>query len=124
MPTPTAFRAPEEYYATLFHEMTHASGHPDRLARFSATNATAPFGSPDYSREELVAEMGSALLCARSGISCVTIENQAAYVAGWLKTLQADARAVVIAAAQAQRAVDHILGASADENASDRPGSR
>jgi antirestriction protein ArdC len=112
VPATAAFRTPEEYYSTLFHEMTHATGHPDRLGRFSATDATAPFGSPNYSREELVAEMGSALLCARAGISCATIENQAAYIAGWLKTLQADARAVVIAAAQARRAVDHILGVS------------
>ncbi len=114
MPAPAAFRTPEEYYATLFHEATHATGHPDRLARFSPTDAPAPFGSPDYSREELVAEMGSALLCARAGISCATIENQAAYIAGWLKTIQADVRAVVIAAAQAQRAVDHILGTGTD----------
>jgi antirestriction protein ArdC len=69
-----------------------------------------PFGSADYSREELVAEMGAALLCAEGGISCATIENQAAYVAGWLKCLEEDARAVVIAAAQAQRAADLILG--------------
>jgi antirestriction protein ArdC len=114
MPAFAAFRAPEEYYATLFHEATHSTGHPDRLGRFSATDAPAPFGSPDYSREELVAEMGSALLCARAGISCATIENQAAYIAGWLKTLQADSKAVVIAAAQAQRAVDHILGTGTD----------
>jgi antirestriction protein ArdC len=54
--------------------------------------------------------MGAALLCAEGGISCATIENQAASVAGWLKSLKEDARAVVIAAAQAQRAADLILG--------------
>lgn len=110
MPAVSAFRTSEDYYATLFHELTHSTGHPNRLARLSGDAATAPFGSPDYSREELVAEMGSALLCAESGIACATVENQAAYVAGWLKTLKEDARAVVIAAAQAQRAADHILG--------------
>ena len=110
MPATASFHSPEDYYATLFHELTHSSGHPDRLARLSSAEAPAPFGSADYSREELVAEMGGALLCAEAGISCATIENQAAYVAGWLKTLRADARAVIIAAAQAQRAVDHILG--------------
>ena len=61
-------------------------------------------------REELVAEMGSALLCAEAGIACATLENQAAYVAGWLKVLEEDSRAVIFAAAQAQRAVDRILG--------------
>jgi antirestriction protein ArdC len=114
MPSPGAFRSPEEYYATLLHELTHATGHPNRLGRLSLTDAPAAFGSADYSREELVAEMGSAFLCAEAGISCATIENQAAYVAGWVKALQGDARAVVIAAAQAQRAADHILGLTTD----------
>jgi antirestriction protein ArdC len=114
MPAPGAFRTPEDYYATLFHELTHASGHPNRLARLSPTDAPARFGSADYSREELVAEMGSAFLCAEAGISCATIENQAAYVAGWVKALQGDARAVVIAASQAQRAADHVLGRTTD----------
>ena len=54
--------------------------------------------------------MGAALLCAEADIACTTLENQAAYVASWLKVLEEDSRAVVIAAAQAQRAVDRILG--------------
>jgi antirestriction protein ArdC len=110
MPAPVAFRSPEDYYATLFHELTHATGHPDRLARFSKADALVAFGSSDYSREELVAEMGSALLCAEGGISSATIENQAAYIGGWVAALRGDARAVIVAAAQAQRAADLILG--------------
>lgn len=110
MPAPSAFESSEAYYATLLHELVHSTGHPSRLGRFPVSGVVPPFGSADYSREELVAEMGAALLCAEGGISCTTIENQAAYVAGWLKSLEDDARAVVIAAAQAQRAVDVILG--------------
>jgi antirestriction protein ArdC len=110
MPAPAAFESSEAYYATLLHELVHSSGHPTRLGRFPVSGVVPPFGSADYSREELVAEMGAALLCAEGGISCATIDNQAAYVAGWLKCLEEDARAVVIAAAQAQRAADLILG--------------
>jgi antirestriction protein ArdC len=114
MPAITAFHTPEDYYSTLLHELCHSTGHPQRLGRLSTADAPAPFGSPDYSREELVAEMGAALLCAEAGIACATLENQAAYIAGWLKELKGDARAVVVAAAQAQRAADHILGRSGE----------
>jgi antirestriction protein ArdC len=62
----------------------HSRGHPKRLAREGITDATA-FGSAVYSKEELIAEMGAAYLCAEAGISNVVIANQAAYVAGWLK---------------------------------------
>ena len=75
MPDRTAFHSPEAYYSTLFHELTHSTGHQKRLGRFTADQPPAPFGTPDYSREELVAELGAALLCARTGISNVTIEN-------------------------------------------------
>jgi len=84
MPARELFTTAEEYYATLLHELTHSSGHPTRLARETITEA-APFGSATYSKEELCAEMGSAFLCAEAGISPAVIENQAAYLAGWLK---------------------------------------
>jgi antirestriction protein ArdC len=73
----------------------------------------APFGSPVYSQEELIAEMGAAFLCAEVGISPAVIENQAAYVAGWLAKLHNERRLLVHAAAQAQRAADFILGRNA-----------
>jgi len=69
-----------------------------------------PFGSPDYSREELVAEMGSAFLCAHAGISPSVIENQAAYISGWLGRLREDKKLVIQAAAAGQRAADWIRG--------------
>jgi antirestriction protein ArdC len=74
--------------ATTYHEMSHAVGHPKRLNRKSITEA-APFGSPTYSFEEMIAEMSAAYLCAEAGISPAVLENQAAYVAGWLKKCRA-----------------------------------
>jgi antirestriction protein ArdC len=109
MPARELFTSVEEYYATLLHEVCHSSGHPKRLARETITEA-APFGSATYSKEELCAEMGSAFLCAEAGISVPVIQNQAAYVAGWLERLHDDRKLLVYAAAQAQKAADFILG--------------
>jgi len=108
LPPRELFTSAEEFYATLGHECLHASGHQSRLNRESITEA-APFGSPVYCREELIAEMGAAFLCAEVGISPVVLENQAAYVQGWLGKIRGDKRLVVIAAAQAQKAADYIL---------------
>lgn len=108
IPPRCLFVSPEEYGATLLHELTHSTGHGKRLARESITEAAA-FDSAIYSKEELVAEMGGAYLCAEAGISNAVIENQAAYIAGWLKKLRDDRRLVIQAAAQAQHAVDYIL---------------
>jgi antirestriction protein ArdC len=112
MPRLELFRSAEDYYATLFHEVTHATGHPSRLDR-EHLGTPAPFGSPDYSREELVAELGAAFLCGHAGIFPHVADNQAAYLAGWLKVLKGDKRLLPIAASQAQRAADFILGAHA-----------
>jgi antirestriction protein ArdC len=109
IPPRELFATAEEYYATLLHELTHSTGHSTRLARETITEA-APFGSTTYSKEELCAEMGSAFLCAEAGISRAVIENQAAYVAGWLSKLREDRKLLVYAAAQAQKAADFILG--------------
>ena len=109
IPGEAPFDSSEDYYATLLHEGSqHGASEP--VGPLPGVRCRPSLGSADYSREELVAEMGAALLCAEGGISCATIENQAAYVAGWLKCLEEDSRAVVIAAAQAQRAADLILG--------------
>jgi len=108
LPPRELFISAEEQIATTYHEVSHATGHPKRLNRKSITEA-APFGSPIYATEELVAEMSAAYLCAESGISPAVIENQAAYVAGWLKKLRDDRKLVVHAAAEAQKAADYIL---------------
>lgn len=80
MPPRNLFVSGEEYSATLLHELVHSVGHEKRLARESITEAAA-FGSAVRSKEELIAEMGSAYLCAEAGISAAVIANQAAYVA-------------------------------------------
>lgn len=107
LPERTRFASVEEYYSTLFHELSHSTGHSSRLDRKLDTDPK-PFGSPDYGKEELVAEMSAAFLCSYAGINPVVIENQAAYLAGWLKQLKEDKRLVVSAAGQAQRAADWI----------------
>jgi antirestriction protein ArdC len=112
LPTRELFISAEEQIATTYHEMSHAAGHPKRLNRKSITEA-APFGSPTYSFEEMIAEMSAAYLCAEAGISPAVLENQAAYVAGWLKKLRDDRKLLIHAAAQAQRAADYILNRTA-----------
>ena len=108
MPKPGRFESSEAYYKTLFHELTHSTGHSSRLNR-NVDLKLAAFGSSDYSREELVAEMGAAFLCGETGILDAQIGQSAAYIAGWLKALKNDRKMVVTAAAQAQKAVDFIL---------------
>jgi antirestriction protein ArdC len=108
LPPRELFEAAAEDAATTLHELSHSSGHAKRLAREGITEV-APFGSPVYSSEELIAELSAAFLCAEAGISNAVLENQAAYVAGWLKALRGDARLIVHAAAQAQKAADYIL---------------
>ena len=110
---PECFDSPESYYATLFHELVHSTGAKHRLGR-DIGDRMMPFGSVDYSKEELVAEMGSAFLCAAAGISPPTIEQSAAYIDGWRRKLKDDKKLVVQAAALGQRAADHILGVSFD----------
>ena len=114
LPPRELFAGAEELYATAFHELAHATGSPKRLNRDSIAEA-APFGSPVYSREELIAEMTAAYLCAEAGISPAVISNQAAYIQGWLAKLRGDMRMVVTAATQAQKAADYILGRAHDE---------
>jgi antirestriction protein ArdC len=113
MPERTRFDGAEEYYSTLFHELTHSTGHSSRLNRSSLADFER-FGDHNYSREELVAEMGAAFLAGYCGIENRTINNSAAYLANWLDALKNDSRMVLIAASQAQRAVDLILGICSD----------
>jgi antirestriction protein ArdC len=112
LPPRELFTSPEEEACTIFHEYSHASGSHKRLDRSSIAEA-APFGSPTYSFEELVAEMSAAFLCAEAGISPAVISNQAAYIQGWLAKLRSDKRLVIMAAAQAQKAADFILNRTA-----------
>ncbi|QDT57100.1 DNA primase TraC [Caulifigura coniformis] len=114
IPEPEHFETRESYYATLFHELSHSTGHSKRLNRGLDT-VLAPFGSPDYGKEELVAEMSAAFLAASCGISPPTIEQSAAYLDNWRRVLKGDKRLVVTAAGAAQRSADWILAQQSQE---------
>jgi antirestriction protein ArdC len=116
MPSQERFTSPEEYYSTLFHELTHSTGHRERLARKGIVD-DIHFGSQTYSQEELVAEMGAAFLMGHCGLEQATLDNSAAYIDAWRQRLKSDSRVVVFAAAQAQRAADLILSHSANDEA-------
>ena len=103
------FNHAEGYYATLLHELIHSTGHSSRLAR-PGLMSVERFGSQVYSREELVAELGAAYLCADVGIMPATIDQSASYIAGWLEPLRKDPRILIQAAQQAQKAADWIKG--------------
>jgi antirestriction protein ArdC len=111
MPSKSVFNSSEGYYSTLFHELTHSTGHASRIGREGIAE-TAGFGSAVYSREELIAEMGAAMLCGVTGIAPAVLENSAAYLRSWIGVLKGDSKLVVTAASQAQKAADYIRGVS------------
>ncbi len=99
------------YASTVLHELTHSTGHESRLNRTLANS----FGCEAYAQEELVAEIGAAMLATQLGIE-VEWDQTAAYVASWLKALKDDRKLIIQAAQKAQKAVDLILPAPvADE---------
>jgi antirestriction protein ArdC len=103
VPPQPAFFAQINYYRTALHELTHATGHRSRLDR----DQSASFGAKDYAREELIAEMGSAFLCAALGIEPTV--RHADYLASWLDVLRGDNRAIFRAASAASKAADWLL---------------
>ena len=113
MPGRERFTSSQEYYCTLFHELVHSTSHETRLNRKEC--AGAKFGSKAYSREELVAEIGAAMLCGVAHIENVTLDNSAAYIDSWSRILRTDSRMVVIAAQQAQKAADYIQGVKSND---------
>jgi antirestriction protein ArdC len=115
MPARSAFHSAEEYYSTFFHaDPFHRASFPRRQHN--------PFGSEDYSKEELVAEMGAAMLCGFAGIASRTLDNSASYLQSWISRLRSDSRLIVSAASQAQKAADYILARTAAETESDTKG--
>lgn len=109
MPLRSRFVDTAHYYSTLFHELVHSTGHSSRLNRTFGDR----FGDELYSKEELVAEMGAAFLCAIAGIANEhTDRNTTAYIQNWISKLEEDNRLIIQAAANAQRAADCILGES------------
>jgi antirestriction protein ArdC len=112
MPARSRFVDAPHYYNTLFHELVHSTGHESRLNRIFGDR----FGDELYSKEELVAEMGAAFLCAVAGIANEhTDRNTTAYIQNWIAKLEEDNRLIVHAAANAQRAVDLILGTTFEQ---------
>jgi antirestriction protein ArdC len=107
LPMMKQFTETAEYYGTAFHEMVHSTGHMKRLARL---DTTANFGGEEYSKEELVAEIGSAALVNHAGLeTSKSFRNSAAYVQNWLQALKNDKRFIVSAASKADKAVNYIL---------------
>ena len=107
-----------EYYSTAFHEATHSTGHPSRLHRFDVFSSNAAFGSEEYSKEELTAEIGAACVLHQLGIaSPESLRNSAAYVQGWLKALRDDKQLIIGAAARAEKAVRRIMNQPETEGA-------
>ncbi len=117
---PEHFITPEQYYATVFHECAHSTGHKKRLKR-GIEEKGAPKGSDSYNKEELVAEMASAYLCAIAGIGPATIDNAAAYIKGWSRSLRQDKKLFITAAGQAQKAADLILGTTFEAKSKPTP---
>jgi antirestriction protein ArdC len=105
MPPFELFKSPEGYYGTLAHELVHWTGHSSRLDRKNMNQ----FGSPDYAREELIAEFGSAFLLAMFGLSAEPREDHAHYLANWLQVLRDEPNALQEAATKAQEASKMLI---------------
>ena len=110
VPMKEQYNLVNEYYSTTFHELTHSTGHKNRLDRLE-TGAVASFGSETYSKEELVAEIGSATLMNVTGIETPkTFKNSTAYIQNWLQVLKNDNKFIVSASSKAEKAVNFIIG--------------
>ncbi len=109
VPPQPAFSEQINYYRTCFHELGHWTGHKARLDR----DLSHSFGSKPYAREELVAEMASAFVCATLGITPTVRHTD--YIGSWLEVLKEDNRAIFRAASHASKAADFILAFRKDE---------
>lgn len=110
VPRMEQFKVAEEYYSTLFHELTHSTGHESRLSRLGDMGSVS-LGNEEYSKEELVAEIGSATLMNHCGIEIEkTFRNSVAYIENWLSVLKNDRKFIVSASSKASKAVELILG--------------
>ncbi len=108
IPKIETFDKSEDYYGALFHELVHSTGHNERLCRRELLESKG-FGTEDYAKEELTAEMGASYLKSYAGIPIEQLENNASYIQSWLGRLKNDKKFIVHASAQAQKATDYIL---------------
>lgn len=107
VPPGFSFKESEEFYSTLFHELVHSTGHEKRLGR----DMSGIFGDDRYSKEELVAELGSAFLCGIAGMkSRGRVRNHAAYLKGWMSKLKEDKKMFFDAMSKASKAINYIVG--------------
>lgn len=112
MPKKEQFKSDNEYYSTIFHELVHSTGHSSRLNRNEVMDLNF-FGSHEYSKEELTAEMGAVFLCNEVGIES-TLDNSLSYLKSWLEKLQDDTKLLIVASGKAQKASDYILDRKPD----------
>jgi antirestriction protein ArdC len=106
MPAKATFESPDEFYATIFHEMTHATEHPSRLDWSRKDREHA------YALGELIAEIGGVYVCRELGVPSDNLDNHTAYLASWLRAMKSDPRFIFMASAQASKAADYILSFS------------
>ena len=117
LPLAQQFRTEADYWSTLLHELVHSTGHAKRLNREGITSSSRRFGDPVYAFEELVAELGSAFMCAQLGVFG-DIKHDS-YLEHWLKVLREDKRALFRAAKQAREASEFLLKPLADPMTTD-----
>lgn len=103
LPPQAQFKDSAGYYSTLFHEITHSTGHKSRLDRELSTS----FGTDDYSKEELIAELGACMVCHHTGIT-PELDNSASYIKGWSKALKDNRNLIISASSKAQKAFEYI----------------
>jgi antirestriction protein ArdC len=116
MPELKQFENPNEFYSTMFHEMIHSTGHKSRLNRFDGTTDSI-FGNESYSKEELVAEIGSNMILSMMGIEDESQqENSISYLYGWLQKIKEDPKLITNAAQKSQKAADYILEFQEEKN--------
>lgn len=113
MPALGQFKDPAQYYSVFAHEITHSTGNKNRLDR----DLTGRFGDKDYAFEELIAELGSAMICGALGLEQQPRPDHAQYIKSWLTALRNDNKFIISAASKAQKAADFALEASASGNA-------
>lgn len=110
VPAKSQFSEISEYYSTVFHELTHSTLHENRCNRREETKGSF-FGNTPYSREELVAELGAAMLCNITHIDCQkAFKNSVAYIQSWLEVLENDVKMIVWASSRAEKATKYIIG--------------
>jgi len=114
VPKMETFNKSEDYYSTLFHELVHSTGHGERLNRKELLESRS-MRTDKYAMEELTAEMGASYLKSYAGIPIEQLDNNAAYIQGWLERLKNDKKFIVHASSQAQKATDYILNIRNEE---------